>query len=257
MGCTSSEGKSPGPGGAPPDPAHQLITVDSFVSFLKGLKDNPDTVLVAALAGPSTPYVVAPAPTMLASGGSEQQPSVAHSCMQNSGEYADPGVRIKNWLDAFGGNGVFEPICAPDFAPAMTAIATAIGKKLSTQCVTGTVEAKADGSGDLDCAISSMVTDANGMNVTKNVIQCPNNSAAAATLDAPCWRLTVDAMACPPAAGGVPNKRLDICYDPMCLTTVRPLGSANASVSCALCPSGTVPPGAVEPPLRGNATTCP
>ena len=266
--CVSSEGKSPGPGGSAPDPTHQLIKVDDFVSFLKGLKDNPDRVLVAALAGPTTKpdpmnrngppvsaYVVEPHPFQLGSGGMETQPWMVHSCTSGAAgtEYADPGVRIKSWLDKFGGNGVFEQICAPDFAPAMTAIATAIGKKLSAQCVTGTVLHKTDVPTDLDCDVSLRTFDTTFKATDQQVPYCSPANLAAATLNpvvAPCWRLGTN-VACM-QVGKVPNQLMELCYDPTCSAANRPPNDANASVSCALCPSGTVPQGNTDPGHRPN-----
>ena len=262
-GCTSSEGMSPGPGGSAPEANHQLIKVNGtatdpgFVDFLKGLKEDPTTVLVAALAGPATPYIVAPTTTMLVSGGSDIQPSIGHSCTQNSGEYADPGVRIKNWLDAFGANGVFEHICANDFAPAMTAIATAIGKKLSAQCVTGTVMIKTDGTTDPDCDVTYTSTDSSGHEA------CPGRAVlfpAAGGRNAGSWPLPAGASwwtrrRVPRRPAGFPTGKWSSAMTRP--ATIRPLNQANAAVSCALCPSRTVPQGDTDPALGGNQTTCP
>jgi len=46
-----------------------------------------------------------------------------HSCTQNSGEFADPGVRIQQWAAAFGSNGVVQSICASIFGPALQVVA--------------------------------------------------------------------------------------------------------------------------------------
>ncbi|MES1172424.1 MAG: hypothetical protein ABUL77_04230 [Bacteroidota bacterium] len=118
-GCVAAEGKG------------RLTTVGEFVDFLRGIKPGqPDKVFVAAIAGPATPYAVEPGVFVLGDGSRETQPRVAHSCQQTTGEYADPGVRIKQWVDAFGANGTFQPICADDFKPALVAIAQAIAQKL-------------------------------------------------------------------------------------------------------------------------------
>ena len=54
--------------------------------------------------------------------GVEPVPGMAHSCVQASGEYADPAVRIQQWAQGFGDRGLFETICADNFAPALSEI---------------------------------------------------------------------------------------------------------------------------------------
>ena len=100
---------------------------------MKGLKRDPNQIFVAAITGPATPYSV----EMIMQGNdTEQHPNVVHSCTQNSGEYADPSVRILQWVQAFGDHGLFETICADSFAPALMQIATELSKLLGPQCIT-------------------------------------------------------------------------------------------------------------------------
>lgn len=109
----------------------RLTTVKDFVAFVRSLKPGqPEKILVSAIAGPPTPYTVEPFSAQLPTGGREVQPRMEHSCMQASGEYADPGVRVKQWVDAFGDSGSFQTICADDFKPALVSIAQAIGRRL-------------------------------------------------------------------------------------------------------------------------------
>ena len=227
-GCTSSEGMSP-----PVDPNHELIKVSDFVAFLNSLKPgNPDKILVAALAGPVTPYTVEGHSFPLPNGDSEVQPWMVHSCTSGTDgtEYADPGVRIKNWLDAFGTNGLLESICAPTFATALTTIAQAISKKLSQQCISGTILPKTDGSGNPDCDVALTKFDAAGKATSMKIPFCD-----AANSVVPCWRLAQDGMACPSTAQK-PSQRLDVCYDAGCTATARPQTEANAVASCAIAP---------------------
>ena len=112
-------------GNADPTMGH-LITVASFIDFLKGLKADPRDVFVAALAGPSTPYVVTGYMNMAAN---EVDPEVAHACTQMVGTdlvYADPAVRINQWVSAFGANGFAQSICDPDLHGIFDALATAV-----------------------------------------------------------------------------------------------------------------------------------
>ena len=69
------------PGGNVDPTMGHLVTVRSFIDFLKGLKADPRDVFVAALAGPSTPYVVT---GYMSIASNEVDPEVAHSRTQTS-----------------------------------------------------------------------------------------------------------------------------------------------------------------------------
>jgi len=115
------------PGGTPDPTMGHLITVASFIDFLKGLKADPRDVFVAALDGPSTPYIVTGAVNQAA--GSEVDPLVEHSCTQMLGVdlvYADPAVRINQWVTAFGANGFTQSICDPDLHGIFDMLAAAV-----------------------------------------------------------------------------------------------------------------------------------
>ena len=126
-GCTSSEGLSP-----PGDPHHQLYRLRDFIEFLLSLKPgHAEKIFVAALAGPVEPYTVEPHLFQIPDGSSEVQPWLLPSCTStsttmNADLIAEPAVRIHQWTDSFGPNGVFAPICADDFGPTLTAVARAL-----------------------------------------------------------------------------------------------------------------------------------
>jgi hypothetical protein len=126
-----------------PDPTqgHLWPTVADFTSYLRCLKPNPNDLLIAAIAGPTTDamgnslYQVMGQSNPAAMG--ELDPVVVHSCVQaTSGgsdpEYADPAVRIKQAVDSFGASGIFYPICANNFQSALGAIATRMRSTAST-----------------------------------------------------------------------------------------------------------------------------
>ena len=141
MGCVSAEnnGKTDplltDPLGNPdPTMGHLWPTVADFTTYIKSLKASPNDIFVAAIAGPPTPYRVIPASNAAAMG--ETDPIVDHSCTQApagvDAEFADPAVRIKQWVDTFGANGAFYPICADSLTPAMVGIASAIHARLGS-----------------------------------------------------------------------------------------------------------------------------
>jgi hypothetical protein len=121
-----------------------LTPVSKFVSDIKSLKPDPDNqIVVAAIAGPAGPYTVAWVPQ---NGGQstnpgELWPQVMHSCgmagaddvnpaaTQNptDGSFADPGVRITQFVNAFPNNALGS-ICDVSYAPTLSAVATKIGQ---------------------------------------------------------------------------------------------------------------------------------
>ncbi|MEO5769104.1 MAG: hypothetical protein ABIS92_12205, partial [Polyangia bacterium] len=203
----------------------KLVTVASFTQFLKGLKpNNPDQVLVAAIAGPPTDYVVE-GPTVNFGTGSEPQPAIRHSCTSGTAgaEYADPGVRIKEWLDGFpASNQVFQSICAADFKPAMTAIARAIGAKLGAQCITGKIADNA--AGQPDCEVSEQTKDGAGIHLN-NLPMCDGPGRG----NVPCWEFQAS-----PSCPNMNSQLLAVCYEATC--KVKPQTKTDALIACSVMP---------------------
>jgi hypothetical protein len=182
----------------------RLLRVADVVTALKRLKSDPSKVLVAAIAGPKDPYKVDMGPSQV-KGDPSLWPFVDHSCLQNEPDgtqtYADPSVRIQQWVSAFGANGVFEDMCAPSFAPALQAIANTIGKKIGSPCVSGqvldTTGAVWNGTtGQADCTVVDHQTNAQGVVVDTTLPPCAAGQNAGATA---CWHLDAGGQACPGA----------------------------------------------------------
>ena len=121
------------PNGQPdPTSGHLWPTVRDFAEYIRAFKDNPNDIFVAAIAGPPTPYHVSPM-VSVATSPSETVPVIDHSCSDPiGGGFADPAVRIKQWVDTFGANGAFFPICAGDFQMTMIGIGAAIQSRLGS-----------------------------------------------------------------------------------------------------------------------------
>jgi hypothetical protein len=109
-----------------------LISVGGFSTFLKGLKDEPSRIFVAAVAGNTTPYVVGSWTTQTTNG-FEIQPHIQHSCMggEHGDVWADPGVRILQLLKSFGSNAAITSICTDNMANDLRLIASAMVGKMS------------------------------------------------------------------------------------------------------------------------------
>jgi uncharacterized protein (TIGR03382 family) len=119
-----------------------LIPVAEFVGRLKALKTAPNSeIVVGAISGPTTPYTVTwKNPSLMDTScglSSCPWPMIAHSCSSADGSFADPAVRIANWVSAFGANGIASSICDVNFAPALQQIASRIGTLLAAGGGTG------------------------------------------------------------------------------------------------------------------------
>jgi MYXO-CTERM domain-containing protein len=124
-----------------------LTSVAALVAGIKALKADPDNqIVVGAIAPPVTPYTVAWLPQL---GGQNTQPGelwplVEHSCgapggddvnplatqLISDGSFGDPGVRIAQWVHAFGSNGVVASICDADYSISFQTIADKIAMHL-------------------------------------------------------------------------------------------------------------------------------
>lgn len=213
-----------GPGECvPAEEAGQLIPIHTIVDQIKSLKDDPSTIFVAAIAGPPDPYSMTPIPAQ----NTDQQmwANIDHSCSATDGTFGDPSIRIKAFVDAFGGNGLFQTICANSFAPALTLIADTLGKVLGPKCVVGQLLDKngvpTDVGNNADCSVVERSFSQTGTEIQKVVPPCPTRNA-----DGKCWNLEEDA-ACPSA--NAPSHLLS--FDPPPDPTVSGL---NALVSCAI-----------------------
>jgi hypothetical protein len=104
------------------DGLYHLTPVADFVSFLLAVR-APDHLFVAALTGPPQPYTVHARAAQFANGSTEMQPEISHSCTAADGSYADPAVRLGQFIGSFGPNGAFESLCADDLGASVTRIA--------------------------------------------------------------------------------------------------------------------------------------
>ena len=220
-------------GCVPAEEQGKLIPVATLAAAIKQLKPDPDKqILVAAITGPTTPYAVSWATAPRADTG--PWPAVQHSCVATDSSFADPSVRISEWIKQFGPNGVVQSICDDDFRFSMTRIAEEIGRVIGPQCVTATF---ADRDGDpsngvqYDCAATARAPGAPGV---------PVPACADAPSARPCWRLTED-PGCTPASEsprGALTRRLIIDRE----DTAQPEVDVNVDLACAVCTPGIPDP---------------
>jgi hypothetical protein len=166
----------------------RLIRVQDVARALKNLKVDQTKVAVAAIGGPTTPYVVNVQPA--SSTDPTPTPYLEASCSiptPDGGGVAigEPGVRLKQWVDAFGSQGEFQTICNNDFTPAMTAIANQVGRLIGQACLPGSISASA-------CKAVDQSVDSTGTTVEKPLRACRDIGDAG-----PCWSTENKTSQCP------------------------------------------------------------
>jgi hypothetical protein len=194
-----------------------LLRVSDAISALKSLKADPNMILVAAVSGPPEPFAIALSPPGLPDDPSPW-PSLAPSCQTGNGVIsARPGVRLEQWVYAFGHNGTLTSAC-DDPPTSLRAIATTIGGVLGPPCLAGAFAKKVGPQGARpDCTIVDYPATADG-GAPSPIPSCVDTGDIA-----PCWTLTDDA-ACPD------GKLLGFLSPP----GAGPIG-ANSSVQCVVC----------------------
>ena len=175
-----------------------LTKIADYTTFFKGLKSDPNNVIMAAIAGTTTPVETE---LRAPPGGGTAIPALAHSCTyvdaSNATEVADPPVRIKQLLDSFPNRSTFSTICQQDLSGGLTLVAQLLKSVLGSPCIDGTL------STPYDCSVSD-VTNYGKANQMETVLPacsaCTDLSQpcanAASSTNKPCWAIETDAMNC-------------------------------------------------------------
>ncbi len=217
--------------------AGRLIPVSSFAQTIKALKHDPaNQILVAAISGlypdnsRNLPYAVTWKKSV-AGDPAGPWPEMVHSCV-SAGDvsFADPGIRIGEFVKQFGRNGVWQSICDTSFRPSMMRMAEEIRRVMGPSCVTGIFADKSPGDPgtQYDCKVTDQV---GGHDVT--IPACAENGGAL-----PCWHLEAD-NDCRVSAGSDPGTqalRLGIDRDGQVPTNL-----VSTTIRCELCFAGAPP----------------
>jgi len=200
VGCSSNES------------SQYLTKISDYVSFFKGLKSDPSSVIMAAIAGPATPYEVE---LRTPPGGGTAIPAVAHSCNYvgagNMTQVADPSTRLLELLGQFPNRNTFQTICTPDLSPALVQIAQLLRTVIGSPCIEGNLaDVDPVTAGDqYDCSVSD-VRNFGKANQTEEVLpQCNNLGTPDSSTNKPCWAIHPDPMNCMTA----PNLTLEVFRD--------------------------------------------
>jgi hypothetical protein len=119
-----------------------LTPVAAFVREIQALKSDPSRIVTAAVIGPPTPYTVTwwPPANPPPNPPGQFWPQVMHSCGARGGDltpagqvaadgsFGDPGVRVGQWVQAFGG--ATSSVCDASYT-ALGELASEIGRRLA------------------------------------------------------------------------------------------------------------------------------
>jgi hypothetical protein len=129
--------------------------VQSYADFLTGLKADPSLVYAAVIAGDANNFSVGPntggeqgtnwlVPTCAVPAGCNATTGMGGNCTT----VAWPGVRHRDFVNAFGARGTFASLCDPDLTGSMAQVANLFSSAIRNPCVTGDVALP------LDCTVS-------------------------------------------------------------------------------------------------------
>jgi hypothetical protein len=153
-----------------------LSSVKSFVSGIRSLKADPDNqIIVGAIVAPATPYTVNFVPEQNGQNTEpgELWPQVEHSCGPAGGDdvnplatqnptddsFGDPAVRLTQFVNAFGANGIVGSVCDPTYGNTVTAIVDKIGQHLA-----GSATSSGAGTGGTSGSGAALPVCKNGLN---------------------------------------------------------------------------------------------
>jgi hypothetical protein len=178
----------------PNESSEYLETVQSYVDFLKGIKDDPKKVIVAGVLGAMEPFQVE---LRAPQANSPVEPALAYSCSytgQMGLELAVPPIRLKHFLDQFPDRSTFTTICQRNLADALEKIAGLLRTIVGDPCIQGIpadVDLETPGP-QYECAVSD-VQKPGTVDAVETVIPACNASQS----NKPCWHIAVDADRCP------------------------------------------------------------
>jgi hypothetical protein len=181
----------------PNESSPYLTNVRDYAAFFKGLKENPNKVIVAGIMGTNEPFATE---LRVPTSGGPAIPALAHSCTYDGAEgreVADPPTRLRFFLDQFPNRSTFAPICQQDLSGGLQQIGDLLKTVIGNPCIEGKlVDPDPDnGQVDYDCSVSTVIDTGLGPTNEQILPQC--NSDTGTPTNAPCWRLVADAAKCP------------------------------------------------------------
>ncbi|HUH05048.1 MAG TPA: VWA domain-containing protein [Kofleriaceae bacterium] len=152
-----------------------------YVTFFKGLKDDPNMVIMAGIIGNPTPVAVGT--------NDMNNPELQPSCVSGSGEAA-PGVRMAAFLDQFPQRSTVTTICNDDLSDALILVADLLRKVIGNPCIVGDIDTDPDTAGvQYECTVSDVRFKNTDRQEETILPECD-----AGMTNIPCWHLEPDAQ---------------------------------------------------------------
>jgi hypothetical protein len=188
--CDPDTPRTPGPRQdcEPRNDSSYMYGVDEYVTFLKGLKEDPNMVIVGGIIGNPTPVTVGV--------DDDNNPELDPSCVSASGD-ADPGVRLSFFLEAFPQRSTVTTICNEDLSDALILIAELLAKVIGNPCIEGNIDADPDVEGvQYECQVSDVRYPGEDRQEETIIPEC-NLPVTEPASPLPCWHFVPDVGACP------------------------------------------------------------
>jgi hypothetical protein len=155
-----------------------LHPMSRYIDFLHTLKPEPSQISVGLISGDTEPVAV----QIVNPGGFEPRPDLLPSCSFTTPEgttlTADPGIRMRQFLDGFPGHNTASTICSDEY-PGLTELGTLAHRaSVGNPCFAGQV---------IDCDVQLV-----------RAGQAPTTIPAcdAGMTNRPCWHVDADAQTC-------------------------------------------------------------
>ncbi len=181
--CEPDSPRSPGPRAecVPRNDSQYMYDINRYVDFLKGLKDDPDNVIVAGIIGNANPVVV---------GTNEMSnPELLPSCTSASGD-ADPAVRIQAFLDQFPSRNTVTTICNDNLSDALVLIAELLAEVIGNPCLVGNLDTNPETPEiEAECQVSDVRNPNDDDREETTIPNCADVNEGTY----PCWELVPDA----------------------------------------------------------------
>jgi hypothetical protein len=182
--------------GCKPRTDSYLRSPQDYANFLKGLKDDPNLIIVSGIVGNAEPVRVRLDGT---------KPKLVESCSSTANGTADPAVRIKYFLDQFNGS-TNTSICSNDLSAALQKIAENLARVIGNPCLGGDIKKDdinptAPGV-QIECSVADVRYPGTDQESSKTIRRCDMQDATTpvAAQAHPCWYVKEDASCVPPTS---------------------------------------------------------
>jgi hypothetical protein len=168
----------------------------SYVDFVKGLKEDPNLIIVGGIIGNFDSNTTVGVTT-----DSKGEPSLDASCATASG-MAAPAVRLRYFIDQFPNRNTVTSICNTDLSDALTVIAELLKRAIGNPCLEGNIDdrdlAPSQPGLQLDCTVEDVRFPNTSSEKSTTLPRCKMSGDT--TVDAsspnPCWWASKDAAKC-------------------------------------------------------------